>query len=60
MRTLRKTMVGLSLAGVVALSIVWGDHAATIRRAARTVAEDIQKPGHVALGEIIVIQKPGH
>ncbi|HEX9371571.1 MAG TPA: hypothetical protein VF897_11220 [Roseiflexaceae bacterium] len=60
MRTLHKTLVGLGLAGVVALSIVWGDHSATIRRSVRAVAEDIQKPGHLALGEIIVIQKPGH
>jgi hypothetical protein len=60
MRTFRKLLIGIGLAGVLSLSVIWGTRAPAIHQAVRVVAEDIQKPGHVMLAEGVMIQKPGH
>jgi hypothetical protein len=61
MRTFRKILVGIGLAGVVSLSVIWGSRAPTIRQPVSAVMENIQKPGHVVLADLpIYIQKPGH
>jgi len=57
MRTFRKILVGIGLAGALAVGIVWGSLAPTLQHA--SIAEMIQKPGHVVLAEVY-IQKPGH
>ncbi len=59
MRTLRKTLLALGLAAVVALGVVWGSSESTIQQPG-SVAQDIQKPGHGALAIETNIQKPGH
>lgn len=53
----KKALTGLILTPLLFLGIVWGSIASQANQAG-TVAEDIQKPGHVAL--LIDIQKPGH
>jgi hypothetical protein len=60
MRTFRKILVGIGLAAVLSLSVIWGTQARTIQHAAHVVAENIQKPGHVILADVVMIQKPGH
>jgi hypothetical protein len=58
MRTFRKILVGIGLAGALSLGITWGTRAPAIQHVVS--AELIQKPGHVALAEVVFIQKPGH
>jgi hypothetical protein len=60
MRTFRKILVGIGLAGVLSLGLVWGGRAPTIQH--MVSAELIQKPGHVVLADAppVFIQKPGH
>lgn len=60
MRTFQKIMVGLVVASTLALGIVWGGDDGNVQKAVSTLAEDIQKPGHLALGDVVYIQKPGH
>ena len=59
MRTFRKLLIGIGLAGILSLSVIWGTRAPAVHQAVRTVAENIQKPGHVMFAEVY-IQKPGH
>jgi hypothetical protein len=59
MRTFRKILVGIGLAGALALGLVWGGRTPATQHSVS--AEMIQKPGHGALAwEPQVIQKPGH
>ena len=60
MRTFHKILIGLGLAGALSLSVIWGTNARATQRAVSAVVENIQKPGHVVLGDITLIQKPGH
>jgi hypothetical protein len=57
MRTFRKLVIGIGLAGALALGVVWGSVAPAVQHTVS--AENIQKPGHVVLAEVY-IQKPGH
>ena len=57
MRTFRKLVIGIGLAGALALGVVWGSGAPAVQHVVS--AENIQKPGHVVLAEVY-IQKPGH
>ena len=59
MRTFRKILVGIGLAGALSLSVIWGTRAPSVQQAVSVAVENIQKPGHVVLAEIY-IQKPGH
>ena len=58
MRTFRKLVVGIGLAGALSLGVIWGSRAPAIQHVVS--AEMIQKPGHIALAEVVFIQKPGH
>jgi hypothetical protein len=58
MRTFHKLVVGIGLAGALALSVIWGSRTPAMQHVVS--AELIQKPGHVALAEVVFIQKPGH
>ena len=71
MRTFRKLVVGIGLAGALALSVIWGSRAPAIQHVVvsaemiqkpghGSLAEMIVKPGHIALAEVVFIQKPGH
>ncbi len=60
MRTFRKILIGIGLASVLSLSVIWGTRVPAFHQAVRMVAEDIQKPGHVMIADVIWIQKPGH
>ena len=59
MRTFRKILIGIGLAGVLSLSVIWGTRAPAVQQTIGVAIENIQKPGHLALAEIY-IQKPGH
>jgi hypothetical protein len=60
MRTFRKILIGIGLAGALSLSVIWGSRAPAMQHVVS--AELIQKPGHVVLADAppIFIQKPGH
>lgn len=60
MNTLQKIVIGLGLACVLSLGIVWGGDGGSMQKAVSAVVEDIQKPGHLALADVVYIQKPGH
>jgi hypothetical protein len=55
MRTFRKILVGMALAGALSLGIVWGDRAITTQH---TVSAEMVH-GELA-SEPVFIQKPGH
>lgn len=57
MRTFRKILVGIGLVGALAIGVVWETLGPTLQHT--SIAELIQKPGHVILAEVY-IQKPGH
>ena len=44
MRTFRKLVIGIGLAGVLSLGVVWGTRAPAMQH--MVSAEMIQKPGH--------------
>ena len=60
MRTFRKILVGIGLAGALSLGVIWGTRPPAVQHVVR--AEMIQKPGHDALAFTPPqdIQKPGH
>ena len=60
MHTFRKILIGVGIAGALSLSVIWGTNARSTHQSVSAVVETIQKPGHVVLGDIILIQKPGH
>jgi hypothetical protein len=62
MRTLRKLLAGIGLAGMLSLGVIWGSYAPPVRQAVSLATEYIQKPGHVVLADLPPqnIQKPGH
>ena len=70
MHTFRKLVVGIGLAGALALGVIWGSRAPAIQHVVSaemiqkpghgSLAEMIVKPGHIALAEVVFIQKPGH
>ena len=60
MRTFRKLLAGIGLAGVLSLSVIWGTRAPAVHQSVRVLAAEIQKPGHLMLAEGQMIQKPGH
>jgi hypothetical protein len=60
MHPFRKILIGLGLAGVLSLSVIWGTRAPAVQHTVRAVAAEIQKPGHVSLAMEVQIQKPGH
>jgi len=59
MRTFRKILVGIGLAGALSLGVVWWSLAPSVQQTVSVAVENIQKPGHVVLAEVY-IQKPGH
>jgi hypothetical protein len=60
MRTFRKTLLALGLAAVVALGVAWGGRTGTSQYPRSAETQNIQKPGHLALADVVYIQKPGH
>jgi hypothetical protein len=46
MRTFRKILVGIGLAGVLSLSVIWGTRAPAVQHVVLAEAQPIQKPGH--------------
>lgn len=60
MRTLRKILAVVGMAGVLTLSVIWGTHSTAIQKPIDALADYIQKPGHLALADVVYIQKPGH
>jgi hypothetical protein len=60
MRTFRKILVGIGLAGVLSLSVIWGSRTPAVQHVVS--AEMIVKPEHGALAFTPPqdIQKPGH
>jgi hypothetical protein len=61
MRTFRKILVGIGLAGALSLSVIWGSRAPAIQHVVSAVTENIQKPGHMVFAITPQdIQKPGH
>jgi hypothetical protein len=58
MRTFRKILVGIGLAGALSLGVIWGSYAPPTQQGGS--ADVIQKPGHGALAWEPGIQKPGH
>jgi hypothetical protein len=65
MRTFRKTLLALSLATVVGAGVIWGARTGTAQQPRSADAQNIQKPGHLALAhlalaDVVYIQKPGH
>jgi len=59
MRTFRKILIGIGLAGALSLSVIWGTRVPSVQQTVSVAVENIQKPGHVVLAEVY-IQKPGH
>jgi len=59
MRTFRKLLIGIGLAGVLTVGVIWGARTPASQHGGR--AEVIVKRGHGMLAwEPQTIQKPGH